>query len=317
MIIMDFNLSKWLKDDLGLKNMSEADMNNLVYHPRHGSLCRRLVKFLTESTLCSKRYPNVFAREEHEEAKQDFDTKEQLIRELLLKLETQMRSSKNTESELKYLTEKFKCLNGIEDMLRTTTEALEEMASRPNISLIEVGRNLENPKYLGNLSLETLYTSFPSYHEKSYKSSDKVTRRDLATVNDDYQNLTNRAKLMHNSISSLLTSISEAINKNDCDVNLKKTSVASLKALRLPDCEEIEIEYDPEEKLLREQRVRLLKKLQDTDQQVNELAQQYTDLKANLNMRYKEELEKDLALLKRLQQIETTICATTTKNNKL
>lgn len=308
---MDFNLSKWLKDDLGLKHMSEADMNKLVYHPRHGSLCRRLVKFLTESTLCSKRYPNVYAREEYEEAKREFDSKEQLIRELLSKLESQMRSSENVESELKYVTERFKCLTGIEDKLRTTTVALEEMASRPNISLIEVGRNLENPKYLGNLSLETLYTSFPSYHQEAYKSSDKITRRDLANVNDDYQNLTNRARLMHSSISQLLASVSEAVDNNDCDdVKLHKTSVASLKALKLPVCEEVELEFDPEERRLHEQRTTLMNQLREADQQVNELAQQYNSLKANLNKQYKAEVEEDLVLLKRLQEIEATIRAT-------
>jgi hypothetical protein len=309
--IMDFNLSKWLKDDLGLKHMSEADMNNLVYHPRHGSLCRRLVKFLTESTLCSKRYPNVFAQEEHEEAKRDFESNKQLIEALLLKLETQMRTTENVSNELKFISEKYKCLTGIEDMLRTTTEALEEMASRPNVSLIEVGRNLENPKYLGNLSLETLYATFPSYHQKSYTSSDKITRRDLANVNDDYQNLTSKAKIMHDSISELLSSIMEAMSKTDCDVELKKTSVTLMKALKLPDCEEVELEFDPEEKQLRDQREQLLKELQEIDQQVNELAQQYDVLKADLNNRYKLELEKDLALLERLQQIKTTIYSTT------
>jgi hypothetical protein len=295
---MDINLSKLLKDDLGLRHVSEADLNNLVYHPRHGSLCRRLVKFLAESTLCSRRYPNVYAQTEHEQLKKEFQSKEQLISTLLLKLETQIRISENVERELRYVVEKHEKLKGIEDLLRTTTDAFEQMACRPNISVIEVGRNLENPKYLGNLSLETLYTSFPSYHQQSYITSDKITRRDLANVNDDYHNLTSKARLMHDSISKLLTSIYELITKNDCDVSLNKTSVASLKAIRLPDCEEVEMEYDPDERQLCEKRAKLLKELRDADQQVNELMQPYNDFKINLNKRYKEELEEELALLK-------------------
>lgn len=307
----DYNLSKWLKDDLGLKHMSEADMNNLVYHPRHGSLCRRLIKFWTESTLCTRRYPNVFAREQCEEALGELQQKEELSRGLLLNLESQLRVNENTKNELKCSTERHACLVSIEDMLRTTTEALEDMVSRPNFALEQVGRLLDDPSYLGDISLETLYKSNqpndPLDSLNTRPSTGMVTRREVASAKEEHEKLVTRAELMHHTISNVLATVTEAVEQSEADIKelrVENTNVEQLQALRVPDCQQVEVEADPEERQLRKQRERLVRELIECNQQVDGLAQQYTSSKLESNKSYKLQLEEDLALLGCLRQKE-------------
>lgn len=300
--MMDYDISRWLKNDLGLAHMSEADINCLMFHPRHGSLCRRLIKFLAESTLCSLRYSNVYAKEDCEEAMRELEEKNQQLGETMENLEIHVRKNANEIRELNFLTEKLDYLTKIDELQRASAEAFEAIASRPNFSLEQVGCNIEETHYLGNLDLERIYSM-----DDSLRTDTTITTRQTSSIEEDFTDLIGKCEVMHQATTEVLQAITKKMNSLDCDIDLKRTNVENLLAIKMPECEEEVLEADPEEKELKEQGRKMIEKICELDHQVTELSDQYKQKKLELNKRYKEQLEKDLQFLKKLQELESVV----------
>ena len=300
------DLTRWLQNDLGLRNMTESDLNGLMYHPRHGSLCRRFVKFLADSTLSNKKYPNIYAREEYEEAKSELAKRNQVLHQTMMDLERQMQACGNTEMELKFLKDKHQYLLGLEDLLRTTTEALEEIANRPSMSFEQVQRNIEQAKYLDNTDLEKIY-SFDEM-QKFLSSTQRVpSSHELNSINDEYNRLTQTVEIMGRAVGMLLAKFSDKISNFKEGIVLSQPNVESLEALKMPDCEEIVLEANPEELALKEKRVNLTRSLELVGREVRELSDRYKSEKLNMNVNYKQALQEDINFLQKLSKIEEAI----------
>lgn len=296
------DLTRWLQSDLGLKNLTEADLNALVYHPRHGSLCRRFLAFLAESTLSHKKYPNIYAREECEGTQLDLMTKEQELGHIKLVLERQLQTSSNTELELKFLKDKHQHIASLEDLLRATTKALEEIASRPSVAFERARRIIKeaNLNYLSNDDIEKIYSiglSSGGAHSACPTPTDEELSKCVQTVDT-----------IHRAISSLLTDVSSKIDTNAVQSRtLKQPNIESLVALKIPECERLELEANPEELELTERRAALRRAIELLSMEVKALDDKLSAEKQKLEENFKRQREVDVNFLEKLQRLEEEI----------
>lgn len=299
---MDHNIPRWLKDELGLAHMSEADLNSLMFHPRHGGLCRRLVKFLADSTLCSQRFPNVYVKEDYDDAMRGLAFREELLGQTIDSLRTQMRTCDASTREVNFLTEKLVYLSSIVELQQKSAEAFETIASRADLNIEQVSTQIKNRGYFNNQDLESLYQEdIPNDLDIS------VTTRLMSSAEKELEGLTTKAETMHLAISTLLQSINKSMAGVDVNLGVRNTNVEELAAFKIPDFEEVILDADPNGKNLKEQGDRLLEELSQLNQQVIELSEQYTCRKNEINNVYKEELGKNLNLLKKLQECEAAL----------
>ena len=279
-------MSNWLKNDLGLVHMGEDSLFPLLHHPRHGTLCRRLIKLLLESTLCKQRYPNVYASEEFEEASREFDEKTREVKEMRALIELNLHNLENEERREKFLADKLDYLVGINHLQKNTSEALEVMAGRSNFDLEKVGRLIQNPSYLANSDLENIYSDISNSESSTINSS----------VEDNYQELVERAQKMHDVYARLMSFIkkkSDELHLNTSDHNspkLEQVCFLDLAALRMPADEEVVIEADPEERKLVERNELLVAKVSAAKKQVENYVQEYDRRKNQLLERFKNDL---------------------------
>lgn len=300
---MDYDISRWLKDDLGLVHMTESDLNSLLYHPRHGSLCRRLVKFLAESTLCNQKYPDVYAQEEYLGAVEDLNKKNDELRDIVKQVENFAKDNEDQDREMNFLKMRLAHLKKIEDLQRTSTKALEEIANRPNMEIELVTRNIEEIEYLSNTDLNSLYPTI-----ELNKSDSAVTTRQMTAVDEELNDLMKKAQIMHQAITMTLRAIVEKMENTDSGLNLRKTSAQNLIALRLPKIEEVTLDdMEPAEKELKENNVELSEKVCELNQQVTELSRQYESRRAEMISAHKKELEKCLNMIISWEEIESVL----------
>lgn len=288
---MDPNISRWLKDDLKLVHMSETDLNGLMFHPRHGSLCRRLVKFLAESTLCSVRYPTVYAKEEYEEAIDELSKKRQIRQGILDKLYNYVKDQENIETEVSFLARKLDYLKRIEDLQQTSRTAMEDIVNRPNFNLEQASRTIESANYLTDHPLDNLYSS-----EDIDKPIENLpTEIDISAADESLTTIVHKVNVMHIMITKLYEKITQAIDKNHCDVSLKKLQVADLVALKVPIFKELVLDADPIQKELKRTITGLCHRVQELNQQVCEMKKKYLKERGDIIKVAKESLTKHIA----------------------
>lgn len=289
---MNYDISKWLKDELGLSHMSEADLNCLMFHPRYGSLCRRFVNFLAESTLCSTKYPNVYAKEEYEAALEEIETKNRDLRTSVKELEEVARQGENDMRELEFLKSRLSHLKTIQQMLRNHSESLETIANRPNFLIELLGRNLDNPEYLRDSSLDSMYTL-----EEDFKHDAIITNRQMSSIDDRLKESVDEIESSHANIANLAQRIILKMNNLDYNLDMEFIATHDLEALKIPPVEE-EIEYlNQDERVLRDKNSKLTKRVSDLDQQVAELGDQYRRRKAEIRAAKSRQLEECLQVL--------------------
>lgn len=275
---MNLNYSRWLKDDLNLVHFCETDLNGLLFHPRHGSLCRRLAKIIAESSLCSVRYTTVFAKEEYEEAVAEHTKKREIRQTSLDKLNNYARDQENIETEVSFLVQKLEYLKKIEDLQQTSRAAMEDILGRPDCNLEQVSRMIDSADYLNDDQLKNLYAI-----DDSDKLVDSTpTETDMSKADESWVAIVNKVNVMNLAINRLYDKITEAIDKNQCDVSLKKLHVAGLVALKIPTFKELHLEADPIKKELRTAINELELKKQELDQQVCKLEKNYLKEKSDI-----------------------------------
>lgn len=297
------NLTTWLQHDLGLKNMSEADLAGLMYHPRHGTLCRRFLKFLAESTLCSRKYPDVNAQEEFQAASQELEEKKVELYDIIDKLDERVRSREILERELDSLRQRHEFVKRIEDLIKTTNEALEQMAERPNFCFEKVRRNLEDPSYLDSAHLEPIYELDKLIESRAPR---ELNERHKRKVEDQYKQTLEAAESQLKAIRLLHR---EALSlANDAGLgDLKRSTIDEFEALKIPKCVEVEVEINQEERELERERNELKANIALERQQVAELRRQHLSERASLNRKYERELAEELDFLKSVINHETLL----------
>lgn len=294
---MNIDLSKWLKDDLGLKHMSESDLNSLVYHPTYGGLCRRFIAFLADSTLCSRRYPDVFATEHYDEATQELERKTDDLKHLIKQVEQQSRENENEERKLNFLKSKLDYLRRIEDLQKTSREALQAMTERPNLEIDQATRNIEECHYLAKSDLLTMYSA----PELNRLERNMVTRQQVSAVNEELNHLTECIEIMQSAVSKTLIEVTSKLDNIDIGhLRPVKVTIDDLVALRVPKFEAV-FTHDAEMEEHSELYGNMIKKVSDLDQEVRELSDRYKNQADELMKSVKRRIGKCLNILNDLE----------------
>lgn len=255
---MDCDLNKWLKDDLGMGAMSEADLYGILYHPRHGTLCRNFLKFLAESLLCSKKYPDVYVREEYEETLQEFDQKTAELKDIKRQLEIAAESHENDVLELAFLEKKFEYLKDIEHLIRKSNELMEEVVNRPISGIEKIAERIEAFDSLGYKE-----------HEKIYSKTDfsRATPR-LVPTNENLRSTIDMIENLHGAITGTCRNLETKIDVLKTEFQPSTIDIHNLASLELPQVQEVVEEPEKEAHKLRSTNIELCDKIKNLNQQV-------------------------------------------------
>lgn len=313
---MDSDLNIWLKDDLGLVHMSAADLNGLMFHPRHGGLCRRLVRFLAESTLCSTRYPTVYVKEEYQEAAANLATKDKELQDVLNIVYNYTRDQENVELELGFLAQKLDYLKRLEDLQQTSKTAMEEIVNRPNFGLEQVSRNINTSEYLSETVLKDMYhIEDVNKLEDLPVVEDTLMEDETSMVEDSIHKITRKVNMMHRAISALYKKITDAISRNSCDVSPKNMQKDDLVALQVPTFKEIHPEMNSDERELRKANTELVHRVNQTEQQVGTTMKQFLAKQNEITKTTVVSLNRILDVFKRIEEIESSVLSNDLKKN--
>lgn len=291
---MNYHISKWLKDELGLSHMSEADLNCLIFHPRYGSLCRRFVNFLAESTLCNIKFSTVYAEEEHKAAAEELEAKNGDLISSVRELEEVARNGENNLRELNFLKSRLSQMKTIQQLLMSHSESLDALANRPNFLIEQVSWNIDNCDYLADSSLASMYDFDPDFKHEAI-----ITGHKISTLDNQLKEMVNKIESIHISATNLAQRIVAQMNSPEYDVKITKTSIDDLLALQIPPIEE-ELE-DPyqDEKALRDMNTDMARKVIDLDQQVSQMGEQHRRRKAEIREAKSRQLQECLLILGR------------------
>lgn len=292
---MEVNISSWLKDHLGLTHMSEADLNSLMFHPRHGSLCRRFVNFIASSTLCSQKYPNVHAQQEYLAAKETLENQKSCLHQALVDLERLVRENENDERYLCCLNSRLEYLKELHQTQENSMKALEEIAASPNLIIEQVVRNIGDADYMSNSDLEAIYSGDPAETVAStaWTSLDgPVSERQMALIDEEFKSLKAQIELLHKVVNRVLNSVH---GKLELMLPLRKRVDLPTK---VPDSEE-QVTTQPDFKAF-ELRKHLTDSLLQTQAEVARMSEQYRSRKESLNRVYVGKLNAYLASLEEL-----------------
>lgn len=205
MIKMD-ELTLWMQNDLGLTHMNETHLRGLIYHPRHGSLCRRFINLLKESTLLTKKNPGLTATD-------DLNKLQAIVKEKSDKLETiksdlnKLASSRERE-ELRIidLNEQIEVEQSSNKALELAASTLEKISERPK-SYSCYKKNLEDLKdALSNIS-DNIYSN-RLVNDLKNKTDTQQATLDKAKDNRNYDRLAQSVEALINIISNLLNQVS-------------------------------------------------------------------------------------------------------------
>lgn len=282
--------------------MNESDLNCLVYHPTYGGLCRRFITFLADSTLCSRKYPDVFATEHYDEATQELKLRTDDLKDLINQVEHQSRDNENEERKRGFLKSKLDYLRRIEDLQRTSKEALQAMTERPNLEIDQATRNIEECHYLTKSDLLAMY----SEPELNRLERNMVTRQQVAAANEDLNYLVESIETMQSAVSKTLTEVVSILDNVDIEhLRPVKVAIDDLVALKVPKFEALSI-HDTEMEEHLTLYGNMFKKVSDLDHEVRELSDRYKTQADELIKSVKRRIGKCLDILNDLEGSENT-----------
>lgn len=299
---MDCDLNKWLKDDLGLSSMSEADLYGIIYHPRHGSTCRKFLKFLADSVVCRRKYPDVYVREDYELALEDFDKKTEELDGLKRELVKAAELHENNQLEVSFLETKLEHLKRIELLIQTSTEAMEEIVRRPKIGVERVAELIENSDYLNYKEHEKIYS----------KSNFPLDNSKLESCDEEIQTITESIDDLHKFITNLFESLQQKLTEVRATFRPGDVDITNLEAVKLPEVQEVIEDPEREANKLSQLNHELCDRIKNLDKQIMELRQQFYSRIDHAGLPAKEHLAEYQQISSTLQDLEEAIGAIST-----
>lgn len=304
---MDLDTTNWLKDHLGLIQMSEADLSYFMFNPRHGTLCRRFIKFLVESTLCGKKYPHAFAQEENLEAKQELVRTTAELRDTISNLDVYIKTQENDERELSFLKLKSNYLHMMEDLKKTSTEALENIADRQNFVLEQVSQNIDECSYSSDPNVGDIYAHINPNADSNSANMGPISRAQISSLDDRILELVNKTNTMHSAISKLYEHINTKMDNIGRNLEVKKTNLENLVGLRPPKFEKIELHMGVDEKRLKVLNSDLVDKICKLNQQVLNLNDVYDSKISKIYNTQKEKIRECSDVMNNLCDMEVSV----------
>lgn len=297
---MDYDISKWLKDELGLAQMSEIDINGLMFHPRHGTLCRRFVNFLAESTLCKQRYSDVLAKQSYTSRLEEYQTKKKELHSITKNVRSVSQDLDDKKRELEFLHLKLDYLVKIDLMRKTCIDAFRDIADQPKLGLEKVVREIN--QFDWHTDVENV-TSFSNETELDDPTTSYTTRQ-MSNIDETLKICIENLNTLFTDIPYITSQIIDKIQKEAYKLSLKVIDFEKLVALHEPKFEELVIEENEQEKALKEMNVALTEKVISLDQQVAELKKQYELRSAEIFNSRKDQMKSCLSSWGKLQKLE-------------
>lgn len=239
---MNDDLFKWLRYDLGSQHLIESDLNDLIYHPTHGSRCRRCISFINATTLCCYKHPDVLANEDYDEATQELIQGQHNWKNLFDQVEQQARDNENDERKLSFLKSNLEHLKRIEDLQNTSREALQVMKERSNLEIEQIASNIRDCHYLTKSDFWALYATPVDLNKSEWSMISRrqaIAEVDLSSERD---NLLRGIETMHIAISKTFSAVTAKLGTidNNC-LSPIKVAIDDLIALSRPKFETISI----------------------------------------------------------------------------
>lgn len=293
--------TRWLKEDLGLVHMCEADLNSLKFHPRHGSVCRKLLEFLVKSTLCARKYPDVYAQEEYDEAMSIFNSKQVEKQSAIKELSDTTRNYEDEEREQNFLTQRLECLKKVQYLQKTSSEALQEIADRPNLGIEQVRYNIDrSSEYLSSNPLEKLYSPLAEFTNPE----PGITNRHISLVDDEFSNCKQKIKVLFEAIAKVHSEVEEKIGTFGHDLQTKKTNLDKLIAIQAPDVEEVILDLDEDERELKTKNTELISRITELDREIRKMQSLYESRSIKIVKQSQIDVDKYLFVLEAVENLE-------------
>lgn len=299
---MDCDLNKWLKDDLGLRTMSEADLYGIIYHPRHGSTCRKFLRFLADSVVCKRKYPDVYVREDYELALEDFDKRNEELEEVKRELIKLAEQYDNDQLEASFLEKKLEHMKKIELLIRSSTEAMEEIVRRPKVGIERIAEIIDNCDYLNYKEHEKLYS-------KSNFSTENIK---VENSDEDIRATTDSIEDIHAAITDLYKSIQAKLSEVKAELRPNDIVITNLDALKLPEVQEVVEDPESDAQRLMQTNAELCDRIRNLDQQVMELKHQFYSRIELAELAASEQMAEYQQISDELQELEEAIDAIST-----
>lgn len=307
---MDNDLSRWLKDHLGLPYMSEADVSTLMYHPRHGNLCRKLLKFLAESTLCSQKFPHVYVIEEYKEVIESLTDRNQQLDQAIGSIEKLLCDHHNQERKLNSLRSQLDCLEDFHIKYTKAMNTLETIANRPNWRIQQVDHKIDEIDYIDSGDFLQIYSDCPETELSKADEHSALTSRRLNVVDEELHDLKEKVNIIHQAISKVFSGIKALVDNVEEDeesLQLPELSKHHLDSIKVPGTEDVEVITDQEARDLVEFNVKMTQDVKELDRQVCDMKKKYEHHKASRTSELKARIEKCLLFKSEVQQLEVEV----------
>lgn len=209
---MDININVWLKDHLGLHTFSENDLSAIIYHPKHGALCRRFLKFLSDTTLSSRKYPNVYAKEDLENARSELAARRKQLSLAVNELETYTREIEQRESHLNSLRSKLEHLKILDSMQRTSIDFNEQILERNNIFSRHLTKDGTFDASFPTSNLSCIYTM----ERLAQVETRPICMKERSLIDEQIEDLVQNCDVVQNIVVNLI----ESIRKNSDHIQI-------------------------------------------------------------------------------------------------
>lgn len=311
---MDKEISRWLKHDLGLPYMCERDVSGFMYHPRYGTICRKLLTFLYESTLCSQKYPDVFAKDEFEKVTDQFNKTNHDLDRISDELEKKIIAHSNTDMRLDYLKAKLDYLNKLKKLQEKSLESLKLIANRPTATVERVKDRIDHADYIQSSELISIYSVEPetllcNYEPVSNDSNILVSNIAIEyELDDELDKHTKGVDTIHGAIDGLLSKLS---NLKDCSshdkLDLVDMNMNNLVALHIPTFKEETPLNETGFHELKLANYELSRLVTELNSEIREAQQKYEHMATDTARYYKEQREKLSLFSDNLHDLEMNI----------
>lgn len=284
---MDYDLSRWLKDELGLVHSCESDLSDIVLHPRQGTLMRKFVEFVAKSSLCRERHPDVFAEEENFSSGLDLKRKCQERDQLRAKLKSSVRDNIILERKICGAGEKLEILRKVKKNQLDNINRLEQIAKRSFAKLEQVAeRMVKAGEYLNEDPLAEMFK-----HEIEFASDitndGPITSQQVRFVDEALERCKEKIDINHDTISRLVAEIKSKNLKliGESGIRLKEKipqGEPQWAKLVVLEPEAGWDEDEPDVKRLEEERERLMKEEDKLKDLLSQLMMDYDAKKKSL-----------------------------------
>lgn len=125
------NINSWLRE-LNT-DFNEFDLRHLIYHPRHGQLCRTFIDFLLKSTILKSKADTLFVDEQYANLESILTEKKDILEQTCNSVKDLTREGRIKEANLNYLKSSSKYISDLDTMQTNLMKYTSSLLDREDI----------------------------------------------------------------------------------------------------------------------------------------------------------------------------------------